>query len=229
MITELILSNKEFLKMAYALIISFVCTLIVIKSDRLFKISDYQGIRYFRNAFFFFGLSIVFRFVLGSVNTTNQEIYSIGIKMLYEFFAIVGVFFLLYSLIWKKVETEKKHHSMINLSALTFYLISLGIALFGFVYSTTIIFSIVQPFLFIVILAISFKNYLDSGREYPFLKVYLIAILTGLVSSILSILLFLERSEIMSMSIYGLNTLFFFIFLGGVISLSKNDKKERKI
>ncbi|MFH1521631.1 MAG: hypothetical protein ABIF18_01605, partial [archaeon] len=65
MLYEWILTNKEFLKVAYALIICFICAIIVLKTDRMFKLSDYQGLRYFRNAFFFYGLAFVVRFILG--------------------------------------------------------------------------------------------------------------------------------------------------------------------
>jgi hypothetical protein len=67
MLIEWILVNKEFLKIVYALIILFICAIIVLKTDRLFKLSDYQGLRYFRNSFFFYSLAFFFRFILGVI------------------------------------------------------------------------------------------------------------------------------------------------------------------
>jgi len=228
MVVGWIVANKELLKIIYALAILFICTLIVMKADRLFKISDYQGIRYFRNAFFFFGLSVVVRFILGSITTTNPETYSIVIRFFFEFFTVVASLFLLYSLIWKKIEKQKKHHSLLNLSALTFYLIALVIVGCDWVLKMYFVFYLFQIILFLLILVVAFKNYLTLRREYPFLKVYLITVSAGLVSWILDGLLYLTgENKIIQMIVYGLSTIFFFLFLKGVINLTRNGKKKR--
>ena len=46
-----IVQNKSLIKIFYASIVILICAIITIKSDKLYKLSLYQGIRYFRNAF----------------------------------------------------------------------------------------------------------------------------------------------------------------------------------
>lgn len=228
MIVDWIISNKEVLKVMYAFFVAFVCMLIFLKADRLFKISDYQGIRYFRNSFFFFGLAVIARFILGLVTTTNPDTYSMIIKILFEIFTIIASLFLLYSLIWKRIEKQKKHHSLINLSAFIFYLISGIIVIIEYSTRNYFLFYLFQFFLFLFILIIAFKNYLTLRNEYSFSKIYLLTISVGLISWGLESLLYLiGENQIIQIAIYGLNLLFFFLFLKGVINLTKNGKKKR--
>jgi len=73
---DLIIENKELLKILYALIITVICLFIVIKTNKLFKISSHQGIRYLRNAFFFYGIAFITRYFLGAVSFQgNQGIF----------------------------------------------------------------------------------------------------------------------------------------------------------
>ncbi len=226
MVIEWTIANKELLKILYALAISFICALIVIKSDRLFKISDYQGIRYFRNAFFFFGLSVIVRFILGPVTTTNPNAYSVIITFLSGFFILVGGLFLFYSLVWKKIENEKKYHSLINLSAFVFYLISSLISWIGL--TSHLLLPISQIVLLSLILVVSLVNYLKSGNDYSFLRTYVVAMVLGLLAQIIGTTsYFISEIKIIPLTIYGLNLLFFFLFLKGVMSLTKNGEKKR--
>jgi len=75
---EWIVLNKELLKIFYLLVVGLICTIIVLKSHKLFKLSMHQGIRYFRNAFLFFGIGFILRYIVGT-----GYLFS---KYLFEFF-----------------------------------------------------------------------------------------------------------------------------------------------
>ena len=123
-----IIGNKELIKVFYALIIVLICAVIVIKTDRLFHLSLHNGIRYFRNAFFFFGIGFISRYFLMIFPS-----YSVN-KIIFEFFMIVAGCFLLYSLLWKRIESFGKeyHSSLFNPYVLVFYLMSFIIVFAGF-------------------------------------------------------------------------------------------------
>ncbi|MCX6746632.1 MAG: hypothetical protein NTU63_00685 [Candidatus Pacearchaeota archaeon] len=57
-----IITNKEVFEIIYALMICLICALIVVKTDRFFRLSLHQGIRYFRNAFLFYGIAFLFKY-----------------------------------------------------------------------------------------------------------------------------------------------------------------------
>jgi hypothetical protein len=221
MVFEWIIENKEFLKIVYALSISFICAVIVLKADRLFKISDYQGIRYFRNAFFFFGVAVIIRFVLGIVPVGNEEIYSKIIFFLFCFFTIIASLFLLYSLIWKKIESEKKYHSLFNTNTLFFYSLALVVSIINLLFNTLVIMFIFQIVLFFILMVISFNNYLSYGKNSSFLKYYFLTMVVGLVGWILNLSLyyFLDWNKTFQIILYGLNIIFFLIILYGTLKM----------
>ena len=78
-----IAENKDLFRFFYSAIIVFICFIIVMKTDRLFKISSHQGIRYFRNAFLFYGIAFALRYVLGLINIfLMKQLCSIKMKSL---------------------------------------------------------------------------------------------------------------------------------------------------
>jgi len=228
MVVEWIVANKELLKMLYALAILSICSFIVIKADRLFKISDYQGIRYFRNDFFFVALSIVVRFILSPIETTSPVVYSMTMDFLFRFFSIVAASLLAHSLIWKKLGKKRKYHSLLNLSALVLYLVAFVVSYLSLIFKLPLIFYLFQILILLVILFISLKNWFISGKEYPFLLTYSVAIFIWLLAWLIEgMKIFLAENNFIQIIIYGLNILFFLLFLIGVRSLS-NEREEKR-
>jgi len=227
MLYEWILTNKEFLKVAYALIICFICAIIVLKTDRMFKLSDYQGLRYFRNAFFFYGLAFVVRFILGGISNISGDyiwIYYVGIKFFFEFFIVAAGFFLLYSLIWKRFEQEKSHHSFLNIRSGILYTITLLIVLLNLSFNTSLFMYFSQIILFMVMSFISYIKYGRDGVKYRFLKYYVTIMVLGLIAWILNMALdyFLNWNKVVQIGVYILNVLFFFFFLYAITKITKN-------
>jgi hypothetical protein len=215
---DLILQNTELMTILYAFFIAFICAILVLKIDRMFKISDYQGLRYIRNAFFFYSLSFIILFVLGRGEVNASLIYTKVIWFLFKFLITTAVLFLLYSLIWKKVEKNKSHNSLFNLKSATIYLIALVLSITG-----THIFYPSQIILNIAILSFSLKNLINEKNKYPFLKYYSIAICASLLHWTTSYLieLGLLNAHTAILSIFG-NLAFFLIFLGGILNITRN-------
>ena len=117
--------NKETLKILFGFIITLICIFIVIRTNRLFKISKHKGIRYFRNAFFFYGIAFFIKYVVESITfiLKSSSLSLLLISSLFEFFLIMAGFFLLYSLLWKKLESrnEKYASSLLNPKISVFY------------------------------------------------------------------------------------------------------------
>lgn len=219
MVYDWIIANKEFLKIVYALVVGFICSVIVLKSDRLFKLSDYQGIRYFRNAFFFYGLAFFVRFILGG--TWIGESYGFGVGFVFEFFIIMAGGFLFYSLIWKKLEKEKNHNSLFNIRIGVFYMVAFLLTFFDFLFLTNLFMYASQVLLFFVMVCLTFKNYLESKGRHNFLKFYFLAMLLGITAWILNMALyyFLNWNKPIQILVYGLNIVFFLFFLYGILKV----------
>jgi hypothetical protein len=225
MLYDWILTNKELLKIIYALIICFICAIIVLKTDRLFKLSDYQGLRYLRNAFFFYGIAFFVRFILGAIIISNyQQIYPILIKIIFNFSIIMAGMFLFYSLIWKKVEKKQQYSSLLNFNIGILYLISIIITIFDYLLTTNLFMYVSQIILFTIMAIISYNNYTRAGRKHKFLKYYFLTMILGLLAWILNTALFyfLNWNKIVQMQVYALNIIFFLFFLYGITKFTKS-------
>lgn len=227
MVYDWIISNKEFLKIIYSIIIIIICSIIVIKTDRLFSLSFHQGIRYFRNAFFFFGIAFIFRTIIGLdsfaffLNINNFFI----IKAAFEFFTIMAGFFLLYSLIWKKFEPfHHPHSSIFNPRINLFYLMTVILIFLDYIWKTYFFMFFSQIILFFFALIISFLNFKEGGDKHKFLKFYMIAMLLSFLAWILNAIAasYLNWNQLVIIDIYFINMIIFLLFLYGVIKFTKN-------
>lgn len=223
-VLSLISQNKEVAKLIYGIFIWLICLIIVLKTNKLFKLSHHQGIRYFRNAFFFYGIAFFIRYIIGSVFLPDYiSLNNLIIKLFFEFFVVMAGFFLIYSLIWKRFETPLGQSSLFNLRILIFYLLTLLIIIFDFIWQSYYAMFISQIIIFILASGISFLNYANNGDHSSFLKFYFLAMLLSLFAWILNGLagLYFNWSELILIEIYISNIIIFVLFLYGVLKIIK--------
>lgn len=224
---ETIIQNKELFKFIYSIIIIVICFIIVLKTDRLFRLSFHQGIRYFRNAFFFYGLAFIARYLLGAnylFAIKNNFQFSV-IEIVFEFCLIMAGFSLLYSLVWKKFERpgNESFSSLFNVRFFLFYTLAVIIAILDYLWATYIFLFILQILLFSYASIISCINY-KNKRMGGFLKLYFIVMLLNLAAWTANFLAstFFEWHQGVLIGIYLLNIIIFVILLYGVIKTTKN-------
>jgi len=219
-----IIQNKEIVKIFYGLIITLICITIVLKSNKLFRLSLHQGIRYFRNAFFFFGIAFIIRYLVGAL--VSYKIINLNfliIKFLFEYFLIMAGFFLLHSLIWKKIESDQHpDNSLFNGKVAIFHIMALILALLDVVWHKYYFLFISQIILFAFISALSYLNYYEN-KKHKFPKFYFIAMLLTFAIWILNAVapLFFNWNQGILVNIYLINTFVFLVFLYGVIKVTK--------
>ena len=209
MIFDFIFAAKELSKIVYALIMCGICGLIVIKLDRLFKLSDHQGLRYFRNAFFFYGISFIMRFILGGIDNPlgseklNSFFYFLT-NQLFGFFTIMAGFFLFYSLTWRKLEKESNHNSFFNARIFIFYFLTLIIIFLNIFLNSSFVIYLSQIIIFVIITILAFVN---------FLKYYFLIMVLGLGTWVLGLFgQILASYSVINMFVYILNIIFFVSF-----------------
>jgi len=224
---SLISRNIELFKFIYSFVVVFICVVIVLKTDRLFKLSLHQGIRYFRNAFFFYGVAFLFRYVLGSRLISKfivgSENYFI-IIILFEFFLVMAGFSLFYSLVWKRFEKSEKGEfsSLFNFKMIIFYIMSLLIAIVDSLWNTYLFMFLSQIILFAYASILSYDNYKRKGDKHRFLKFYFIAMLLSLTAWILNAILanYLNWNKGILLNVYLINIVVFVLFLYGVVKIT---------
>jgi len=224
---DFIIQNKDLMKLFYGFIISLICLIIVLKSDRLFHISMHKGIRYFRNAFFFYGIAFIIRYVFWTPFFLPYLpiIYYFRIQFLFEFFLIMAGFFLFYSLLWKRIESYKVQYpsSLFNAYILIFYAMAFIISFLDYLFDTYYLLFYSQIVLFIFISLISYNNYIKKPNA-KFLKFYFIAMIIGLMTWLLNAItgLYLFWNVSAIILIYSLNMIVFLLFLFGVIKITNS-------
>jgi len=221
---DLIVANREVIKVFYGLIIGLICAVIVIKTNRLFQLSLYQGIRYLRNAFFFYGIAFIVRYILGAVYFKDYILLnSYLMEGIFEFFLVMGGFFLLYSLLWKKLEKGGSFSSLFNLRMMIFYIMAFVIVFLDYLWGTYSFMFFSQIILFSYASMISYVNYKEKGRKGKFLKFYFIAMVLSLVAWILNALLvlYLDWHRGVLINVYVINIIIFLLFLYGVVRVTR--------
>jgi hypothetical protein len=225
---EFVMQNKEAFKLIYTLIIGFICFLIVLRTDKLFRLSLHQGIRYFRNAFFFYGLAFIMRYVLSSFSyVSNLADYSLIVKGIFEFFLIMAGFSLVYSLLWKRFESSKgSFSSLFNPRFLIFYIMAIVIAFLDSLWKTYSFMFVLQIILFAYASVIAYSNY-SGSKKGKFLSLYLIVILLNLIAWIANFLVaeFFEWNTGGVIGIYILNIIIFFLFLYSIMKVTNKHSR----
>lgn len=217
-----VLANREIFKILYAALILIICILIVTKTHRLFKISAHPGIRYFRNAFFFFGLGFASRYFLKFL-FDNSELYTYSMIpiLLFNFFVIMGGFFLLYSLIWKKLDSNFPTSSLFNTKASIFYLFAIIIVVIDYIWNTYLLMFITQIIIFLIASSIGLVN--SRKKRNTAANLSFIAMILSLMAWVLNALavLIFELNVAVLINVYIINMVFFLLFLYGVVKVTK--------
>lgn len=212
-----IAQNRELFRFFYSILIAFICLIIVLKTDRLFRISSHQGIRYFRNAFFFYGVAFVFRYLLANPSYFNL------MRGVFEFFMIVGGFCLFYSLIWKRFESSKDSSSLFNQKIVIFYILAAILVFLDLLWGGYYFMFSSQIILFFFASIISYNNYKEKEKKHKFLRLYFIVMLLNFIAWSLNFIFssILDWRLRWVANIYIINVIVFLIFLYGVIRLTK--------
>jgi len=224
-IYHLIISNKDFLKIIYGLLIGLFCFIIVLRTDKLFRLSMHQGIRYFRNAFFFYGIAFLFRAIIGGIFLiqSGEIAYFFISSFIFEFFLISAGFFLLYSLIWKTFESERVNSSLFNGKIFVFYLIALVLSGLDLTLGGYYFLFLSQVFVFTLATGISFNNLRRDQGKHGFPRFYFLAMLLSLIAWMLNAFaaLYFNWSQIIILNTNLINAIIFLLFLLGVLIITK--------
>lgn len=170
-----------FIVEAVMLLIFFcISAYIVIKSKELLELSDHKGIRSFRDAFFYYCLTIVVFIIAG---VTSLLVKDVVVAVLVEhllrfFFAFTQIMFVLslsYSFVWKYLQANRSY---------LFPLIAAVISLFYLFNPISLIISQLIIIMYIVILA--FEHY--SVKKSSFAFQYFISLILLFISTVVEYL-----------------------------------------
>jgi hypothetical protein len=216
-------------QIGFELIYSFViiaCSLLVYHATKeMYDLSKYNGIKFFRYAFLFFAVAYFFRyfiqFVLLSLGLNSILDFSpnfIGWISLFVFLysSSMAVFYLLYSLMWKKWGDSKSKNLLFHLLAIVIALIGLS---FRGAEMYLILNIIILGFVFFV-LSIAYKDSKKKKKEKSLFIIYLLLFIFWILN-VIDILLpsFLQLFQLI---IYLISISLFMVILYKVLRKSGN-------
>ncbi len=235
----LIFENRNLLKLIYTILIGVICLVIVAKTHKLFRVSLHQGIRYFRNAFLFYGLAFVIRYVLvtaydyaGKFGVVYAHAYVI--KIIFDFFLIMSSLFLLYSLLWKNFEDSENPStsSLFNLQIAVFYILSAIVALLDYVWTTNYFMFLSQLIIFSFASGLCFAKLNKAKPMGGFFKLYFMVIALNFIAWLVNLAISTSFDFVITSGFdwrragviftYLLNIIIFVLFL---YSVSKSTKR----
>jgi hypothetical protein len=228
---SLILENKYILELLYALAISFICGVIVLRTDKFFRLSLHQGIRYFRNAFLFYGAGFIARYLFGVFGDLALD-YAFFFEITFEYFFVMAGFFLLYSLIWRKIESPKEEYvsSLFNAKILIFHVMAVVIAVLDFLWQTYNFMFISEILIFLFVSILAYVHFSKDKGKHRFPGFYFFITLIGLAGWVLNFLAesYFNWSHEVLIFVGIVDIIFFMFFLYGVIRVTKQKNGNQK-
>lgn len=208
----------------YSFVIILCALLIYFGTKELYQLSSHKGIKYFRLAFLFFAISYFFRSIIKFtllVFDPRQLMHSFPIlfgpltQTIFMYFSSMAVFYLLYSVLWKKLESK-------NLLPL-FHVLAAMIAIILLLFHNTFFHLIVNVILLLFVATVFLVSHRDSKKKKKKSWFYLIYLLLFVfwILNVLDILVptFLQTFQLL---IYLASTTIFVFILYKVLRKTGN-------
>lgn len=198
----------------YSLIIIVFALMIFFSTRDIHKLSSHKGLGYFRNAFLFFAIAYFFRFIIKIafilLNYKTLFFYgqfiSIATLFVFVYASTMAMFYLLYSVMWKKLPRKYENIFVLHIVAIIVSIISITTK------DNFLILLVIQALVFLYVAIESYRSYKRSRRRKGVLNVYIIYILL-FVFWILNIL------EILTPNFLGLVQMLIYAASVGLFSL----------
>lgn len=162
------------LELLYTLIVIVLCFFIYYKTREIYSLSKHPGIGFFRNAFLFFGIAYIFRFVFHLFKLsklaldihTPKHLIGPASLLIIGYLGTVAIFSLTLSTIWKKIK--------IRYIEFLIHIVAAIIAIIVFLTRSVDILVITQILLLVISI---FLSYINSRKSKRFKHNYVIYIL----------------------------------------------------
>jgi hypothetical protein len=151
----------------YSFVIILCSLMIYLGTKELYELSSHKGIRYFRGAFLFFALAYFFRSFVKLILHYSGVCEYLGVHpgffrifslFLFMYFSAMAVFYLLFSVKWKKWRGNSK-------IIYVFYLFSLIIAVVGTLLKNHLIHLGINLFLLLFVVSTVYISYKESKKK----------------------------------------------------------------
>lgn len=222
---DFLLSCEIGIELIYSFVI-IICSLMIYHATKeMYELSSHKGIKYFRQSFLFFAIAYFFRyFILSVLFFFNvHEVLEISPGFLgwvsifvFLYSSSMAIFYLLYSVMWKKWNESRLKIYLFNTLALV-------IALIGASFANIATYLGINLFLLAFIIFVILIAYKDSNKKQKGKGLYFIYLLLSIfwILNIIDILIprFLQIYQLL---IYLISILLFMVILYKVLKRAGN-------
>jgi hypothetical protein len=185
-------------ELLYSFIIIAISLIIYFSTREIEILSSYKGIKYFRKSFLFFALAFFFKvfiqFLVRSFGVRRASEFapsSLGFisLFLFVFFSTLAIFYLIYSLVWRKLNSK---------SISLIYFLSLLVAFIVILTQDILVYLGINILLFIFLTSIVLISHKNSKQGNNLIAIYILLLLF-LIFNIIDILIpnFLQTFQLL--------------------------------
>jgi hypothetical protein len=159
-------------ELTYSLVLVILCLLVYFKTKEIYELTSHKGIKYFRDAFMFFAIAYLFRFLAHTsmfyeINFgIHPRIMPLICLLPFAFASSMAILSLAYSTLWKRLNF--KEYNEIHILYLLAFLITITVL----ITSSLLIFLATQALLFIIAIVMSYKNFKEKKKKSHFASLY---------------------------------------------------------
>lgn len=144
------------IELIFTVIAVLFCFLIYFKTTEIYKLTKYNGIRYFRDAFLFFGFSYLMRFLFSLAMLSRFAFDFIVPRYMFGpifilpmgYFSTMGIFYLIFSSIWKRFNN--------NNMLIVGHLVAVALSVVSFITRSHLMLLYLQSVLLVIAVILSF-------------------------------------------------------------------------
>ncbi len=159
-------------ELTYSLVLVMLCLLVFFKTKEIYELTSHKGIKYFREAFMFFAIAYLFRF-LAQISMFYQVNFGMHPRLMplicllpFAFASSMALLSLAYSTLWKKFNF--KDYNELHILYLLAFIITITVV----ITQSALIFLGSQALLFIIAIVMSYKNFKEKKKKSHFASLY---------------------------------------------------------
>ncbi|PIN90125.1 hypothetical protein COU57_04485 [Candidatus Pacearchaeota archaeon CG10_big_fil_rev_8_21_14_0_10_32_14] len=160
--------------MLYSFVIIVTSLMVYFGTKELYELSNHKGIKYFRLAFLSFAIAYFFRllikFLLLSLNIRelmelSTQLIGVVSLWLFMYFSAMSIFYLLYSVMWKRWSGK-------DFILYIFHALAFVIGLIVTFTPSAKLYLLINLFLFLFVIVIVLFSYIDSKKKKKGINLY---------------------------------------------------------
>lgn len=163
----------------YSFIIIVCSLMIYFGTKELYELSSYKGLKYFRLSFLFFAIAYFFRsfikflivyFDIRRIIEISPRLFWSVTLFLFIYFSSMAIFYLLYSVMWKKWQGKSKRIYLFHILAITLAILNV-FATTPLVYFAS---NILLFFFILIIVGVAYLNVKSKAHGHSLYVIYLL-------------------------------------------------------